>query len=166
MAAAPPRQHTLLPLQQGAALRVQQEKRVHQKALREGGIRVTIWSAGDTIEQRFLGANNSSVPPARNYCGGNHLMNEQHRTPGRYGIDEIETSQLEGWPNSHAERDYVVHLEIPEFTCLCPRSGFPDFATISIDYVPDQQIVELKSLQAQVSKQATFQPLPAARGSG
>ncbi len=79
-------------------------------------------------------------------------MNEQHRTPGRYGIDEIETSQLENWPNPHTERDYVVHLEIPEFTCLCPRSGFPDFATISIDYVPDQQIVELKSLKFYINQ--------------
>jgi 7-cyano-7-deazaguanine reductase len=79
-------------------------------------------------------------------------VNEQHRTPGRYGIDEIETSQLERWPNPHAERDYVVHLEIPEFTCLCPRSGFPDFATISIDYVPDQYIVELKSLKLYVNR--------------
>ncbi len=78
-------------------------------------------------------------------------MNEQHRTPGRYGRDEIETSQLESWPNPHAERDYVVHLEIPEFTCLCPQSGFPDFATISIDYVPDQQIVELKSLKLYIN---------------
>jgi 7-cyano-7-deazaguanine reductase len=79
-------------------------------------------------------------------------MNEQRRTPGRYGIDEIETSQLENWPNPYAERDYVVHLEIPEFTCLCPRSGFPDFATISIDYVPDQQIVELKSLKLYINQ--------------
>jgi len=79
-------------------------------------------------------------------------MNEQHRAPGRYGIDEINTSQLEGWPNPHAERDYVVHLEIPEFTCLCPRSGFPDFATISIDYVPGQQIVELKSLKLYINQ--------------
>lgn len=90
-------------------------------------------------------------------------MNEQHRTPGQYGLDEIETSQLEGWPNPHTERDYIVHLEIPEFTCLCPRSGFPDFATISIDYVPDQHVVELKSLklyinqyrQRQISHEAT-----------
>ena len=79
-------------------------------------------------------------------------MNEQHRTPGRYGIDEIETSRLENWPNPHAERDYVVHFEIPEFTCLCPRSGFPDFATISIDYVPDQHIVELKSLKFYINR--------------
>jgi 7-cyano-7-deazaguanine reductase len=79
-------------------------------------------------------------------------MNEQYRTPGRYGRDEIEASQLESWPNPHAERDYVVHLEIPEFTCLCPRSGFPDFATISIDYVPDQHVVELKSLKLYINK--------------
>ena len=79
-------------------------------------------------------------------------MNEQHRTSGRYGIDEIEASQLERWPNPHAERNYVVHLEIPEFTCLCPQSGFPDFATISIDYVPDQQIVELKSLKFYINQ--------------
>jgi 7-cyano-7-deazaguanine reductase len=78
-------------------------------------------------------------------------MNEQSRTSGQYGRDEIETSQLESWPNPHPERDYVVHLEIPEFTCLCPRSGFPDFATISIDYVPDQQIVELKSLKLYIN---------------
>jgi 7-cyano-7-deazaguanine reductase len=78
-------------------------------------------------------------------------MNEQSRTPGQYGRDEIETSHLESWPNPHPERDYVVHLEIPEFTCLCPRSGFPDFATISIDYVPNQQIVELKSLKLYIN---------------
>ena len=79
------------------------------------------------------------------------MMDEQSRTPGRYGIDEIETSQLEAWPNAHVERDYVVHLEIPEFTCLCPRSGFPDFATITIDYVPGQQVVELKSLKLYIN---------------
>src|ERR1700694_4060040 len=78
-------------------------------------------------------------------------MEKQTRTPGRYGIDEIEASQLEAWPNAHPERDYVIHLEIPEFTCLCPRSGFPDFATIIIDYVPDQQVVELKSLKLYIN---------------
>ncbi|GAC1308211.1 MAG: preQ(1) synthase [Ktedonobacteraceae bacterium] len=79
------------------------------------------------------------------------MIDEQPRTPGRYGIDEIETSQLEAWPNAHVERDYVVHLEIPEFTCLCPRSGFPDFATITIDYVPGQHVVELKSLKLYIN---------------
>jgi 7-cyano-7-deazaguanine reductase len=74
------------------------------------------------------------------------------RTPGRYGIEEIEQSRLEAWPNSNSERDYVTHFEIPEFTCLCPRSGFPDFATIIIDYVPDQSIVELKSLKLYINQ--------------
>ena len=45
----------------------------------------------------------------------------------------------------------MTHFEIPEFTCLCPRSGFPDFATIVIDYVPDQSVVELKSLKLYIN---------------
>jgi 7-cyano-7-deazaguanine reductase len=79
-------------------------------------------------------------------------MENQTRTPGKYGIEEIETSQLEAWSNSNPERDYISHMEIPEFTCLCPRSGFPDFATIIIDYVPDQSVVELKSLKLYINK--------------
>ena len=85
-----------------------------------------------------------------------HTQNVQNtqngRTPGTYGIEEIEVSQLEAWPNSNPERDYVTHFEIPEFTCLCPRSGFPDFATITVDYVPDQSVVELKSLKLYINK--------------
>lgn len=71
--------------------------------------------------------------------------------PGRYGQDEIAANHLEAWPNSHPQRDYVVHFEIPEFTCLCPRSGFPDFATIVIDYVPGPSVVELKSLKLYIN---------------
>lgn len=78
------------------------------------------------------------------------MANEKERIPG-YGIEEIEANQLEPWPNPHPDRDYVVHFEIPEFTCLCPRSGFPDFATIIIDYVPGPQIVELKSLKLYIN---------------
>lgn len=74
------------------------------------------------------------------------------RTPERYGIEEIEQSRLEAWTNSNPERDYVTHLEIPEFTCLCPRSGFPDFATIIVDYVPDRAVVELKSLKLYINR--------------
>ena len=73
------------------------------------------------------------------------------RTPGRYGLEEIEHNELEPWPNPRSERDYVVHFEIPEFTCLCPRSGFPDFATIVIDYVPEASVVELKSLKLYIN---------------
>jgi 7-cyano-7-deazaguanine reductase len=54
---------------------------------------------------------------------------------------------LETFANPHPERDYRIHMEIPEFTCLCPRTGQPDFATLTLDYVPDRLCVELKSLK-------------------
>lgn len=54
---------------------------------------------------------------------------------------------LEAVPNPHPDRDYEVTMAVPEFTCLCPMTGQPDFATISIDYVPDALCVELKSLK-------------------
>jgi len=55
--------------------------------------------------------------------------------------------QLETFPNPNRERDYEISFEAPEFTCLCPMTGQPDFATIRIRYVPDQKCVELKSLK-------------------
>lgn len=73
------------------------------------------------------------------------------RVPGVYGREEIAENQLEPWPNPKLERDYVVHFEIPEFTCVCPRSGFPDFATIVIDYAPGPMVVELKSLKLYIN---------------
>ena len=57
---------------------------------------------------------------------------------------------LETFANPHPERDYRIHMEIPEFTCLCPRTGQPDFATLTLDYVPDRLCVELKSLKLYV----------------
>lgn len=78
-------------------------------------------------------------------------MDTQPRRSGVYGIDEIKANQLENWPNPAPQRDYVAHMEIPEFTCLCPRSGFPDFATITLDYVPEQYVVELKSLKLYIN---------------
>jgi 7-cyano-7-deazaguanine reductase len=54
---------------------------------------------------------------------------------------------LEIVPNPHPDRDYEVQMTIPEFTCICPMTGQPDFATIRIRYVPDQHLVELKSLK-------------------
>jgi 7-cyano-7-deazaguanine reductase len=64
----------------------------------------------------------------------------------------IAESALEAVPNPNPERDYEIDLSIPEFTCLCPRSNFPDFATIRIHYVPDQSIVELKSLKLYINQ--------------
>lgn len=55
--------------------------------------------------------------------------------------------QLETFPNPAPGRDYLVHIEIPEFTCLCPLTGQPDFATLVIDYLPDRLNLELKALK-------------------
>ncbi len=57
------------------------------------------------------------------------------------------SKQLETFENPNPNRDFHIHMEVPEFTCLCPKTGQPDFATIYIDYIPDQLCVELKSLK-------------------
>ncbi len=57
------------------------------------------------------------------------------------------SKQLETFPNPRPGRDYAIHFECPEFTCLCPMTGQPDFATITIEYTPDATCVELKSLK-------------------
>jgi 7-cyano-7-deazaguanine reductase len=57
------------------------------------------------------------------------------------------TKELESFPNPAPLRDYEINFECPEFTCLCPKTGQPDFATIRISYVPDVECVELKSLK-------------------
>ena len=57
------------------------------------------------------------------------------------------SKSLETFDNPNPDRDYQIHTEIPEFTCLCPKTGQPDFATLILDYIPDQQCVELKSLK-------------------
>jgi 7-cyano-7-deazaguanine reductase len=54
---------------------------------------------------------------------------------------------LETFDNPKPERDFHIHMEIPEFTCLCPKTGQPDFAVLHLDYIPDQKCVELKSLK-------------------
>jgi 7-cyano-7-deazaguanine reductase len=55
--------------------------------------------------------------------------------------------KLETFANPARSRDYRIHMEIPEFTCVCPMTGQPDFATLVLDYVPDKLCVELKSLK-------------------
>ena len=54
---------------------------------------------------------------------------------------------LESFPNPSPHRDYLIRMQMPEFTCLCPKTGQPDFATLFLDYVPDRKCVELKSLK-------------------
>ena len=54
---------------------------------------------------------------------------------------------LETFDNPHPERDYTIRIDVPEFTCLCPKTGQPDFATFQIEYIADKSCVELKSLK-------------------
>lgn len=58
--------------------------------------------------------------------------------------------KLETFPNPRPGRDYTIEFTIPEFTCLCPRTGQPDFATFRVSYVPDRSCIELKSLKLYV----------------
>lgn len=57
------------------------------------------------------------------------------------------SQDLETFDNPQQERDYTIRIRIPEFTCLCPKTGQPDFATIDLEYVPDQRCLELKALK-------------------
>jgi 7-cyano-7-deazaguanine reductase len=70
----------------------------------------------------------------------------------KYGERNILKAKLEKWPNPYPDRDYTIDINFSEFTCLCPRSGYPDFATIKINYIPDRYIVELKSLKLYLNK--------------
>jgi len=58
--------------------------------------------------------------------------------------------ELELFPNPQPARDYTIRIDIPEFTCLCPKTGQPDFATLTLEYIPERQCVELKSLKLYV----------------
>ena len=60
------------------------------------------------------------------------------------------SSELETFPNPAPERDYTIRMQIPEFTCLCPKTGQPDFATLELEYIPERLCVELKSLKLYV----------------
>jgi len=62
-------------------------------------------------------------------------------------IQKLELPELETVENNYSSRGYNIHIEFPEFTCVCPKTGLPDFANIIIDYIPKKKIIELKSLK-------------------
>ena len=62
-------------------------------------------------------------------------------------VRSMKTPEIEVWENQYADREYVICLEIPEFTCICPKTGLPDFATIHVEYIPAKTCLELKSLK-------------------
>ena len=67
-------------------------------------------------------------------------------------IEKPGYKHLEAVQNEYSDRDYNININIPEFSCVCPRTGLPDFATIKIDYFPQDHIVELKSLKLYIVK--------------
>lgn len=72
----------------------------------------------------------------------------------RYGekiLNEFDPEKdLEIWENKH-KKNYVIKITLPEFTCLCPRSGYPDFATIYLEYIPNNWVVELKAIKLYIN---------------
>ncbi len=72
----------------------------------------------------------------------------------KYGEKEIKEfdpdKDLEIWPNKH-EKNYRIKITLPEFSCLCPRSGYPDYATMHLEYIPDKYVVELKALKLYIN---------------
>lgn len=78
------------------------------------------------------------------------ILNEKHsirpENP-RATMSTQPSRHLETFDNPVKTRDYRIHMEIPEFTCLCPKTGQPDFARLTLDYIPDKKCVELKSLK-------------------
>ena len=62
-------------------------------------------------------------------------------------IRDMKTPSIETWENEYSDKDYTIEVTTPEFTAICPKTGLPDFGTIQITYIPDEQCVELKSLK-------------------
>ncbi len=62
-------------------------------------------------------------------------------------VRNLKTPDIEVWENQYSDREYTINIEIPEFTCICPKTGLPDFATIKVNYIPGKTCLELKSLK-------------------
>ena len=62
-------------------------------------------------------------------------------------IRKLKTPKIDVWQNKYPDREYAINLEVPEFTCICPKTGLPDFAIIRIEYSPDKYCIELKSFK-------------------
>ena len=79
------------------------------------------------------------------------IGNETSTLEMKYGESQIAEGHLITFPNPRVGRRYDIHITLPEFTCKCPFSGYPDFATIHVTYVPDQSVVELKALKLYIN---------------
>jgi len=72
----------------------------------------------------------------------------------KYGEKEIKAFDINAqenyWPNEH-QKNYIINIELPEFMCRCPRSGYPDFATIKLSYTPSDKVIELKAIKLYIN---------------
>jgi len=72
----------------------------------------------------------------------------------KYGEKEIQAFDINAqenyWPNEH-QKNYTINIELPEFMCRCPRSGYPDFATIKLSYTPSDKVIELKAIKLYIN---------------
>ena len=72
----------------------------------------------------------------------------------KYGEKEIQEFDIKSkenfWPNEH-KKNYIIKIELPEFMCMCPRSGYPDFANIKLEYTPNKKVIELKALKLYIN---------------
>ena len=77
------------------------------------------------------------------------MFNQEEETKKEimYGERQIETGRLISFPNPNKNRDYEISIDFPEFTCKCPFSGYPDFATLRIIYQPNKKVIELKAIK-------------------
>lgn len=69
----------------------------------------------------------------------------------KYGERNIQDNQLITFPNPRIGREYRINISLPEFTCKCPFSGYPDFATIDVNYIPNEKVVELKAIKLYIN---------------
>jgi 7-cyano-7-deazaguanine reductase len=93
----------------------------------------------------------ASVQPPSDVDGAEEMALESAAAGIKYGERQIAEGRLTLFANPRQGRRYDIHITLPEFTCKCPFSGYPDFATIAITYIPDQTVVELKSLKLYIN---------------
>ena len=87
-----------------------------------------------------------------NYSETNHELSQDFSTQEpKYGERNISEGELITFPNPRIGRRYEINITLPEFTCKCPFSGYPDFASIDVKYVPNERVVELKALKLYIN---------------
>lgn len=86
-----------------------------------------------------------------NYAAEETMSQKSSTEEMKYGERQILEGELITFPNPRVGRRYSINITLPEFTCKCPFSGYPDFATIHVTYVPDERVVELKALKLYIN---------------